>query len=93
MIKLTSLVIIAHIIKLNNANEGVNKITAAVCKTSFELAFMRFTIENEITVFNILLVTYICASADGSYILHNLPCSSILRMVVKFVFLIEVVKL
>ena len=75
--------IIACIIKLNNVNEGVHKITDAVCKTSFELAFMRLTIENEITVFNILLVTNTCASADGSHILHNLPCSSVLRMVTR----------
>ena len=71
--------IIAHIIKLNNANEGAHKITDAVCKTSLELVFMRLTIENEMTVFNILLVTYTCASAEGSHILHNVPCSSVLR--------------
>ena len=55
VIKLTLIVIIAHIIKLNDANDGVHKINYAMCKTSFELAFMRLTIENEITVFNILL--------------------------------------
>ena len=79
----TSILIIAQIIKLNNANEGVHKITDAVCETSFELnSVHEINYENEITFFNILLFTYTCASADGSHILHTVPCSPVLLCLV-----------
>ena len=61
-------------------------ITDAVCKTSFELnSVHEINYENEITVFNILLFTYTCVSAERWHILHTVPCSSVqLNLVARY---------